>query len=106
MLAFVFEHLPKDDKAWLVPDILDLRGVLGEVLGFVKLQALQHHVHATDAICKVVGFTGSGPVIGKPSTSQGVATPSPKICVSLFCVRKSPKSRPPLRVYFPFRQSR
>jgi hypothetical protein len=60
----------------------------------------KHHVYGTDVICKVVGFTGSRPVIGNPSTSQGSVTTSPKICVSLFCITKSAKSRAPLRVCF------
>jgi hypothetical protein len=104
VLAFVCEHLPKDDHAWLVADSLDLFGVLGDVLGFVQLQAPQRHVNATDAICEVIGFTGSGPGIGEFGTSQRTDTPSPKISVPPFGAGKRVKGRAPLRVGFLFCQ--
>jgi hypothetical protein len=105
VLAFVVEYLPKDDNAWLVADILDLLGVLGDILGFVKFQTAQSHVDPTNAIGEVIGFSSSGPVKGKRRTSQGAVPASPKICVALFCIGQCAKSHAPLRVYFPFRQS-
>ena len=105
MLAFVLEHLPKDFNTWLVADIFDLLGVLGDVLGFVQFQTTERHVDATDAIGKVIGFTGFRPIITERHASQGAVAASPKIGVSLFGIGKSTKSLAPLQVRFPFCQS-